>query len=30
MQENTLKDIRVIDGGSNYENRQLFVKTNWN
>ena len=25
-QENTLKDIRVLDGGSNYQNRQLFVK----
>jgi len=24
--EKTLKDIRVIDGGSGYENRQVFVK----
>ena len=24
-EENTLKDIRVLDGGSNYQNRQLFV-----
>ena len=24
--QNNLKDIRVIDGGSNYENRQVFVK----
>ena len=25
-QENTLKDIRVLDGGNSYQNRQLFVK----
>ena len=25
-EENTLKDIRIIDGGSGYQNRQLFVK----
>ena len=25
-EENTLKDVRVIDGGENYQNRQLFVK----
>ena len=24
--QNTLSDIRVLDGGSNYQNRQLFVK----
>ncbi len=25
-EENTLKDIKVLDGGNNYQNRQLFVK----
>ena len=24
-EQNTLKDIKVIDGGQNYQNRQLFV-----
>ena len=26
QEQNTLSDIRVLDGGSNYQNRQLFVK----
>ena len=25
-EEKTLKDIKILDGGSNYQNRQLFVK----
>ena len=25
-EENTLKDIKILEGGSNYQNRQLFVK----
>ena len=25
-EQNTLSDIRVLDGGSNYQNRELFVK----
>ena len=25
-EENTLKSLRVLDGGNNYQNRQLFVK----